>query len=468
MAGPEDRRSSAAKPTAPTATPAQVKTFTTGVDKAQADFNKSLAAAKSTLAQANKQGNKVVAASARGLIDQLNTVVKPSLAILQKAENPNAAYTGEIAGINKALGSGPSGSGPTGAVLGSGGTGAYTTDQIRSYMNANNGNFPPDLNTIASGITAADLTNLVNQYESGAVTPTGGTTPESTSGTTGSSISKESRDAFAILDSAFKQYGLETLAGKIKDFMLQGLTSNEAIIELRKTSEYQTRFAGNAARLKSGLNSLSEGEYLALEDSYSETLRAYGQQAFFGVDRNARQAKIAEIIGADISAVEFKDRIATVVNRVESADPVIKATLRDFYKISDTDLVGYFLNPKENLPKLQEKVTAAEIGSAALNQGLDTSVASAEALAKAGVDLATARRGYSAIADVLPTATKLSQIYDESGMKYTQATAEAETFEGLASAQRKRMALAELELAQFSGRSGVGKTSLARKPAGLI
>jgi uncharacterized protein YoaH (UPF0181 family) len=293
-----------------------------------------------------------------------------------------------------------------------------------------------------------------------------------TSGSTGASgasnVSKESRDAFAILDSAFKQYGLEALAGKIKDFMLKGLTSNEAIIELRKTSEYQTRFAGNAARLKSGLNSLSEGEYLALEDSYSETLRAYGQQAFFGVDRNARQAKIAEIIGADISAVEFKDRIATVVNRVESADPVIKATLRDFYKISDTDLVGYFLNPKENLPKLQEKVTAAEIGSAALNQGLDTSVASAEALAKAGVDLATARRGYSAIADVLPTATKLSQIYDESGMKYTQATAEAETFEGLASAQRKRMALAELELAQFSGRSGVGKTSLAQKPAGLI
>ena len=287
-------------------------------------------------------------------------------------------------------------------------------------------------------------------------------------GGAGSNISKESRDAFAILDSAFKQYGLETLAGKIKDFMLLGLTSNEAIIELRKTSEYQTRFAGNAARLKSGLNSLSEGEYLALEDSYSETLRAYGQQAFFGVDRNARQAKIAEIIGADISAVEFKDRISTVVNRVESADPVIKATLRDFYKISDTDLVGYFLNPKENLPKLQEKVTAAEIGSAALNQGLDTSLASAEALAKAGVDLATARRGYSAIADVLPTATKLSQIYDETGIKYTQATAEAETFEGLASAQRKRMALAEREVAEFSGRSGVGKTSLAQKPAGLI
>jgi hypothetical protein len=321
-------------------------------------------------------------------------------------------------------------------------------------------------------VSKEDYANGVDR-RGGGDTPVGGGSgvdnkPVTNSGAGGSSITKESRDAFAILDTAFKQFGLEALAGKIKDFMLLGLTSNEAIIELRKTSEYQTRFAGNAARLKSGLNALSEGEYLALEDSYSETLRAYGQQAFFGVDRNARQAKIAEIIGADISAVEFKDRIATVVSRVESADPVIKATLRDFYKISDTDLVGYFLNPKENLPKLQEKVTAAEIGSAALNQGLDTSVASAEALAKAGVDLATARRGYSAIADVLPTASKLSQIYDETGMKYTQATAEAETFEGLASAQRKRLALAERELAEFSGRSGVGKTSLTQKSTGLI
>jgi hypothetical protein len=281
-------------------------------------------------------------------------------------------------------------------------------------------------------------------------------------GGSASNISKESRDAFAILDSAFKQYGLETLAGKIKDFMLKGLTSNEAIIELRKTSEYQTRFAGNAARLKSGLNSLSEGEYLALEDSYSETLRAYGQQAFFGVDRNARQAKIAEIIGADISAVEFKDRISTVVNRVESADPVIKATLRDFYKISDTDLVGYFLNPKENLPKLQEKVTAAEIGSAALAQGgLTTDMTSAESLAKFGVDLATARKGYSTISEVLPTATKLSQIYDEDNIQYNQKVAEEEVFKGLASAQRKRTQLAEKEIASFRGSSGVGAAGLS-------
>ena len=273
---------------------------------------------------------------------------------------------------------------------------------------------------------------------------------------------KDTRDAFALLTSTFALYGLEELSSVIAGFMKQGLTSNEAIIELRKNKTYQTRFAGNTTRVAAGLNALTEGEYLALEDSYSETLRAYGQQNLLGTDRKTRQAAMANVIGSDISAVEFKDRVSTVVTRVENADPLVKSTLRDFYKITDTELVSYFLNPKENLPKLQEKVTAAEIGSAALAQGgLTTDMTSAESLAKFGVDLATARKGYSTISEVLPTATKLSQIYSEDKINYNQKVAEEEVFKGLASAQRKRTQLAEKEIAQFQGSAGVGAAGLS-------
>lgn len=266
---------------------------------------------------------------------------------------------------------------------------------------------------------------------------------------------KATRDAFALLKSTFALYDLADLAPVIEGFMKQGLTANEAIIELRKNKVYQTRFAGNTSRTAAGLNALSEAEYLALEDSYSETLRAYGQQTLLGVDKKARQAEMAKIIGSDISAVEFKDRVSTVVNRVENADPLVKSTLRDFYKITDANLVSYFLKPDENLPRLQEKVTAAEIGSAALAQGgLTTDMTSAESLAKFGVDLATARKGYSTISEVLPTATKLSQIYDEEQINYNQNIAEQEVFKGLASAQRKRTQLAEKEIASFKGSSG--------------
>ena len=314
---------------------------------------------------------------------------------------------------------------------------------------------------VASGVSEKDATARVSaQYgEFGVPVPgssdKGGTGDSAGMGAGASNISKETRDAFALLDSTFALYGLSDLAPVIAGYMRQGLTSNEAIIELRKNKTYQTRFAGNTTRVAAGLNALTEGEYLALEDSYSETLRAYGQQSLLGTDRKARQASMANIIGGDISPVEFKDRVSTVVTRVENADPLVKSTLRDFYKITDTELVSYFLNPKENLPKLQEKVTAAEIGSAALAQGgLTTNMTSAESLAKFGVDLATARKGYSTISEVLPTATKLSQIYSEDKINYNQQVAEEEVFKGLASAQRKRTQLAEKEIASFQGSSG--------------
>jgi hypothetical protein len=293
----------------------------------------------------------------------------------------------------------------------------------------------------------------------------GGSTATTTST---SDISKETQDAFAILKSALSNYGLETLYPAIEGYMKSGLGPEQAKLKIKQEPVYQARFAGNEKRRTAGLNVLSEAEYLALEDAYSQTLKAYGQQTYFGSTRQARQATMAELIGGDVSATEFKDRIDLAVTRVNNADPLVKEQLKAFYKIEDADLVGYFLSPKENLPKLEEKVKAAEIGSAAALQNLGTSLATAEDLAKFGVDLATARRGYAAIANVLPTAEKLGQIYSEEGIVYDQATAEAETFKGLASAQRKRLQLAEKEIAAFSGRSGVNRASLTQGSAGQI
>lgn len=267
-------------------------------------------------------------------------------------------------------------------------------------------------------------------------------------------------DAYTLLESTFKDYGLEELVPEIKRFMEEGLGSNQAAVELRKTTAYITRFKGNETRRASGLNVLSEAAYLELENSYNETLRAYGQQGFFGTDRKAAQAKMATIIGNDISATEFKDRIDTVVTRVNNSDPGVKSTLRTFYNIGDEDLIAYFLSPKENLPKLQQKVLSAEIGSEALKQNLLTDVTTATALAQLGITKEEARKGYAGISEVLPTATKLGQIYDEEGIAYTQTTGEEEVFKQLESAKRKRLKLAEKEVGSFSGAAGLARGAL--------
>ena len=267
-------------------------------------------------------------------------------------------------------------------------------------------------------------------------------------------------DAYTLLESTFRDFGLEELVPEIKRFMEEGIGDNQAGVELRKTTAYLNRFRGNEIRRAAGLNVVSEATYLELENSYNETLRAYGQQGFFGTDRKKAQSKMADIIGNDISATEFKDRVDAVVTRVNNSDPTIKSTLRTFYNIGDEDLIAYFLSPKETLPKLQEKVTSAEIGSEALKQNLLTDVASAIALARMGITKSQAREGYQAISDVLPTTTKLGQIYGEEGINYTQKTAEEEVFGQLESAKRKRLKLAEKEVGTFGGSSGLGRNAL--------
>lgn len=265
-------------------------------------------------------------------------------------------------------------------------------------------------------------------------------------------------DAYSILKKTLEDYDLGSLVSVVQGYMDRGIGSEQATLELRKDPAYQKRFKGNENRLKAGLNAISEAAYLELENAYSETLKAYGLASQFGTDRETRQAAMAEIIGGDVSPTEFGNRVKTVVTRVKDADPTIKATMASFYGIKDEDLVSYFINPKENLPKLQEKVTAAEIGAAAKGQNLATSVEAATALAQFGVDREAALQGYEAIGEVLPTATKLGEIY---GDKYTQATAEEEIFKGTASAKRKRQQLAEREVATFSGSSGRLRTGRA-------
>jgi hypothetical protein len=270
-------------------------------------------------------------------------------------------------------------------------------------------------------------------------------------------VSDSTRDAFAMLQDLFNSYGLEGLAGEIKDYMEKGFTATEALIKLKTnpSGAYAKRFAGNFTRVKNGLNAISEAEYINLENSYANTLKSYGLGNMVSVNRDDNYKTFANYIAGDISAVEFKDRVSTVVTRVQNAEPSIKATLKSFYpEISDADLVGYFLNPKENLPKLQEKVTSAEIGAAFTGQGLSTNLASASDLARYGIDRAGALEGAASIAGVLPESTKLGNIYGETGIKYTQETGVEEFLKSSDAAKRKRNLLASRERASFEGSAG--------------
>jgi hypothetical protein len=279
-------------------------------------------------------------------------------------------------------------------------------------------------------------------------------------------ISKDTRNAFAILKDTFSFYGLDSLADEISKYMKEGLGTGEATIRLKQSKPYTDRFKGNELRRASGLNAIDEATYLDLENSYSETLKAYGVQDYFGVgvtpaQRLTRQQAMAEVIGKDVSAIEFKDRVSTSVSRVKMADQATKDAFQKFYGIGETELVKYFLDPVKSLASLKEKATAAEIGGAAIGQGLPATMTSAEDLARFGINREQAQVGYGTIAEELPVASKLGNIYSQEGVTYTQADAESATFKGLASAKRKKETLVAREKAAFQGSSGVGAAGLS-------
>lgn len=265
-----------------------------------------------------------------------------------------------------------------------------------------------------------------------------------------------------IVADRFAQYGLSSLGAKVLDLARQGYTEATITLELQNTDEYKTRFAANTERQKKGLAVLSPAEYLSVEDAYRQTLRAYGLNQF------DNDAYVRQFIANDVSPSELSTRVITAVQRVQNADPAIARTLRDYYGIGSADMVAYVLDPNEQLPKIQRQVAAAEIGAAARLQGLEAGVSVSEQLASQGITQAEAQKGYATIADILPTAEKLSSIYGNQLEKYNQAEAEQEVFNTLASAQRKRKALIERETSAFGAKSGISRASLSSGLGGQI
>jgi hypothetical protein len=301
-------------------------------------------------------------------------------------------------------------------------------------------------------------TGLVGQYG----TPINIPTVTAAAATTGKN------SAYDLLFAQFKLYGLEALITPLKDLITDDTSEGELTLLLRSTEPYKKRFAANPERINKGLRALSEAEYLTLEDSYQKVMRNYGlPETYYTKGDLGRQEGFEKLIGFDVSATELEDRIMTAQSRVINAAPEITTALKQFYPdITNGEILAYTLDPTKGLTDIKRKITAAEIGGAAIGAGLGTAVTRAEELARYGVTAESARAGYGAIGGGLERGRQLSSIYQQPD--YNQAVAEEEIFKlpGQAQAGEKRKKIIGLEKATFGGQTGVSSGALSQNRAG--
>jgi hypothetical protein len=277
------------------------------------------------------------------------------------------------------------------------------------------------------------------------------------------------KSAYDLLYQQFNDLGIGGLVPELKSFIEEGVSPSEFTLRLRQTDSYKKRFAGNAQRIAKGLRALSEAEYIGLEDQYQNVMRQYGMpETYYSRGEMGRQEGFEKFIAGDVSPAELEDRISTAQKRVMNANPEVAQALKAFYPdITNGDILAYTLNPTKAIEDIKRKVTAAEIGGAALKyEGLTTSAADADYLRRYGVTKESAEQGYGTIAGGLQRGSQLASMYGES--PYTQATAEQEIFSvpGAAEARKQRQKITGLEKATFAGQSGLSQGALVRDRAG--
>jgi hypothetical protein len=168
-----------------------------------------------------------------------------------------------------------------------------------------------------------------------------------------------------------------------------------ALIAVRGTEAYKTRFKANEYRIANGYTPKSEDEIIGLENAFKTTLRANSlPQGFYD-----KQEDFNNFIGRDVSPDELNTRVSQGYNAVMQAEPGTKAELKQLYGLNDGDIAAFFIDPTRfNQSDAIKKAQAAQVASEARRQaGFTLDVATAEGLATEGITRGQAQQGFQQI-----------------------------------------------------------------------
>ena len=213
--------------------------------------------------------------------------------------------------------------------------------------------------------------------------------------------------ALDTLDTDLGKWGLQSLTGWVYNEVMapsEFKPSAQILLDMKNTDEYKQRFSGMAVRAANGLAPIDENQYIQNENSYLATARQYGLPQGF-----MTPTEIGILIGHDVSAKEFDDRVINGYRVAMQADPNTKATLKEYYGIDDGGLAAYWLDPNRAYDVMMKQQQSAMIGGMSKDTGfggLDKSVAETLASQAIGspssMDSNYFRTQFSKIAPLVP------------------------------------------------------------------
>lgn len=255
----------------------------------------------------------------------------------------------------------------------------------------------------------------------------------------------------AIIQSTLALYGLQSLVPQVVAWGKAGATTDQISLELQQTPQWKQRFAGNEQRIKNGLAPLDPTTYIGLESQYRQTL------SDLPAGFHDSKADIDSLIGNNVSPAELSDKVQLADQIVMTGSPEQRQAYSDYYGVTDTGtIIASILDPTKATPLIEQQAAAAQIGGAALQQGLGlTKRSTALKAAQQGVTLQQAQQAFSAIKGRIAGDTAASARFANAGTTpITQDVEEQAGLLGNADAQRTQQLLGTEESSLFGGHGG--------------
>jgi hypothetical protein len=261
------------------------------------------------------------------------------------------------------------------------------------------------------------------------------------------------------LTALFKSYGIEGLSAFINEQIMDDVSEEMLMLKLYERPEYKTKFPG-MAKLRTKGRTISEADYLGIEKQMVQTARFFDVPAGFYDSAD----DFGTLIGNEVSAKEYQDRLQVGQDLARSLNPGIKKALLDLYEVGEGGITAYVLDSEKALSLIQKQAKASQFVGLAKASGFQLTgltatgaeaIAGSEAYAKLSENQLQQQLGQAG--ELRRTQSRLAGI---EGQKYNEQEALNAVIVGSPEALLASQQRAARETARFSARSGLTETSL--------